>query len=198
MNRETSMSPLPTPVGAASEAPADALVRLIRDKAENLYTTRQFYCTESVLVTLNLGLGGGLTEDQAIAVAAPFSIGVGESGCMCGALAGSILGAGLFVGGTAPYRHRRASRQAARHLHDRFRARFDGVCCRVLRRKRSGDAGTLFVQCARVTAEAAEMAAGYLLDRRPDLVPTADTQFLRARSSVAGGTLRRMSRLIPF
>ena len=183
------------PTDRESEEPVEVLVRLIRDKAENLYMTRQFYCTESVLLTLNSGLGGGLTDDQAIAVAAPFSIGVGGSGCMCGALAGSILAVGLMVGDRAPYRHRKASRKASGKLHDLFKNRFGGVCCRVLRKKRAVEATDPFTQCARVTAEAAGMTARYLMGLRPDLIRLADREFLQNRDSLAGGTLRRLSRL---
>ncbi|MBI9082348.1 MAG: C_GCAxxG_C_C family protein [Desulfobacterales bacterium] len=189
-------NPLTTPAEPESKEAVEALVRLIRDKAENLFLTRQFYCTESVLLALNNGLGGGLTDDQAIAVAAPFSIGVGESGCMCGALAGSILAAGLLVGDSAPYRHRNASRKASGHLHDLFKGRFGGVCCRVLRKKRDATAADAFKACAQVTAEAAGMTARYLMGLRPGLTLTADRKFLQSRDSLTSGTLQRLSRLV--
>lgn len=196
MKRNPSV-PLPPSEVSDLGPNAEVLVRLIRDKAENLYLTRQFYCTESVLVTINRGLGGGLTDDQAIAVAAPFSIGLGGSGCMCGALAGGVLAAGLFVGDKVPYRRRKDSRRAGAELHDDFKARFGGVCCRVLQKKRRAAGEDVFKGCARVTAEAAEMTARKLLALRPDLARSADRDFLESRDSLAGGTLRKISRLFP-
>lgn len=189
-------NPLTTPIDRDSKEAVEALVRLIQDKAENFFLTRQFYCTESVLLTLNHGLGGGLTDDQAIAVAAPFSIGVGERGCMCGALAGSILAAGLLVGDRAPYRHRNLSRKVSGSLHDLFKGRFGGVCCRVLRKKRDAAAADSFKACAQVTAEAAGMTARHLMGLRPGLVLTADRTFLKSRDSLAGGTMKKLSRLV--
>ena len=49
----------------------DALVVSIKERARNLYLTRQFLCTEAILVALNQGLDGGLTVAQSIAMAVP-------------------------------------------------------------------------------------------------------------------------------
>ena len=59
---------------------AEALVAQIRERARNLYLTRQLLCTEAVMVALNHGLKGGLTDTQAVAMAAPFSTAMGERG----------------------------------------------------------------------------------------------------------------------
>ncbi|MEJ2040676.1 MAG: C-GCAxxG-C-C family protein, partial [Desulfosarcinaceae bacterium] len=69
----------------------EALIAQIRQRAHNLYQTRQMLCTEAVLVALNHGLGGDLTEAQAVAMAAPFCAALGVSGCLCGALSGAVL-----------------------------------------------------------------------------------------------------------
>ncbi|MBC8177045.1 MAG: hypothetical protein H8E19_06525 [Deltaproteobacteria bacterium] len=58
----------------------EALIAQIKNRARNLYLTRQLLCAEAVLVTLNQGLDGGLSDAQAIAMAAPFSIALGGSG----------------------------------------------------------------------------------------------------------------------
>jgi hypothetical protein len=81
----------------------EALIAQIKKRAENLYLTRQMLCAEAVVVTLNKALNGGLSEAQAVAVAAPFSIALGDSGCICGALSGAVLACGLFVGKDQPY-----------------------------------------------------------------------------------------------
>ena len=77
---------------------AEALIAQIKNRAENLYQTRQLLCAEAVVVTLNKVLNGGLSDAQAVAVAAPFSIAMGDSGCICGALSGAVLACGLLVG----------------------------------------------------------------------------------------------------
>lgn len=84
----------------------EALIAQIKKRARNLYLTRQLLCAEAVLVTLNKALNGGLSDAQAIALAAPFSMALGESGCICGALSGAIMACGIFVGSGRPYHHR--------------------------------------------------------------------------------------------
>ena len=81
-----------------SGSPADKLVAQIRGRALNMYQTRQLLCAEAVLVALNHGFGGGLSDDQAVALAAPFCVALGDSGCLCGALSGAVMGSGLFLG----------------------------------------------------------------------------------------------------
>jgi len=44
---------------------AEPLIAPIRERVRNLYQTRQMLCTEAVVVALNHGLDGGLTDAQA-------------------------------------------------------------------------------------------------------------------------------------
>ncbi|RLB14454.1 MAG: hypothetical protein DRG82_13765 [Deltaproteobacteria bacterium] len=111
---------------------AEALIAQIRKSARNLYQTRQLLCTEAVVVTLNKALNGGLSDAQAVAVSAPFSIALGESGCICGALSGAVLACSLLVGNEQLYHHRQRMRENARQLHDAFKATNGATCCRVL------------------------------------------------------------------
>lgn len=53
---------------------AEQLIAQITERARNLYQTRQLLCTEAVVVALNHGLDGGLTDAQAVAMAAPFCV----------------------------------------------------------------------------------------------------------------------------
>lgn len=45
---------------------AEQLIAQITERARNLYQTRQLLCTEAVVVALNHGLDGGLTDAQAV------------------------------------------------------------------------------------------------------------------------------------
>lgn len=167
---------------------AEALVEQIRDRAKHLYVTRQLLCAEAVMVTLNQGLEGGLTKEQAIAMAAPFSVAMGGSGCMCGALSGAVMGCGLILGSTSRS-GRTAGRGHARTLHDAFKAAHGATCCRVITRKVKQDPKAHFQQCAEVTARAAEMAARLILSRRPELVSEKDF-FPRQESKVSFNLVR--------
>ncbi len=169
----------------------EILIMGIRARAENLYLTRQMLCAEAILSALNQGLGGGLTEDQAVAIAAPFCIGLGESGCLCGALGGAQAAVGLLLGKDHTYRRRGEIRAATRRLHDQFKAAHGSACCRALTRKVKHDKAAHFRQCAELTADGAEMAARLILERRPELAcGTHRGQIWKRESRIRGGLLR--------
>ena len=170
----------------------EALIHRIKDRASNLYLTRQMLCTEAVMSAINQGLDGGLTDAQATAMAAPFSAAMGETGCLCGALSGAVMASGLILGKGHGHRHRKAMRENARRLHDEFKVANGATCCRVLTRKVRNDRKAHFQQCAHLTAQAAEMAARLVLERRPDLVQHADNSSLKKQPSSIFGLIRRL------
>jgi hypothetical protein len=53
---------------------AEELIARIRERARNLYLNHQLLCAEAVMVALNNGLDGGLSDAQAVAMAAPFCV----------------------------------------------------------------------------------------------------------------------------
>ena len=174
--------------------PVDVPV-LIGERAQNLFLSRQMYCSEAILVVLNNVLGGGLKDFQAIALAAPFAEGVDRNGCLCGALAGALLAVGLFLGSSNPVGHRKSVQVASGILMKRFKLRFGASCCRILSKKDQGDSVPVFDRCAQQTAEAAAMAASIILKHRPELKKDVDFDYLNARDSVVSGffknTIRR-------
>ncbi len=160
---------------------AERVVCDLKNHARNLYVSRQLLCSEAVLVSLNKGLNGGLTEKQAVSMAAPFCVAMGDSGCLCGALSGAVLAAGLFIGNSRPYSYRKDMRQSGLALHNEFRTVNGSTCCRVLSRKVKYDKKAHFYQCANITEQAAEMAARLILKKRPDLLIIADSPSLTKR-----------------
>ena len=161
----------------------EALFQNIGKKAENLYRTHQMFCAEAVLVSLNNGLGGGLNEKQAVSLAAGLTVGIGGSGCMCGALGGGILALGLFLGETGPYRNRKAIRDASGELHERFKSVYRSTCCRVLSKNYKHDSRAHFDHCAGITAAGAEMTARLILEKRPELALRSDPSYLNRQQS---------------
>ena len=174
----------------------ETTVRQIRERAENLYLTRQLLCTEAVLVAMNQALDGGLTEDQAVGLASGLTVGLGDSGCLCGALSGAVLALGLLLGGGKPYKHRKDIRSATKELHDAFKSKFKSSCCRVLTKKVKENGKAHFEQCVQLTGEAAEMAARLVLERRPELLGSVDTKYLSRMDSTVSGTIKTFLRRI--
>lgn len=201
-NREESFGGLGSAVSfgrvrAASPSDAEwALIGKVRQQAEHLFKTRQYHCAEAVLLALNRGFRGGLPEPRAVALASGLPIGVGGSGCMCGALSGAILGLGLLLGGEHPHRNRASVRRASAVLHDRFKALHGSTCCRVLTRKAEKAGRARFDRCAAFTGDGAEITARLALEQRPELLRRADPDSLGKRNSRLSGFLLRVSRLL--
>ncbi len=173
----------------------EELIDQIKERARSLYLTRQLLCTEAVVAALNQALDGGLTDDQVICMAAPFSEALGGSGCLCGALSGAVMASGLFLGKDRPYRHRREMRKSARQLYNTFKAWHGATCCRVLSKTVRHDRKAHFQQCADFTADATEIAARLILEKRPDLLKSANSRSLAKQQPPSTGVL---SRLIHF
>ncbi len=163
-----------------------ALVSRLSSHARTLYETRQLLCAEAVLVSLNQGLDGGLTENQAVAMAAPFCAAMGESGCICGALSGAVLAAGLIMGKDSPHSRRKAMRESGLALHNAFKAANGATCCRILTKGVRQDKKARFRQCGDLTAGAAQMAATFILEKRPELVQKALNRPLPIRRGKVG------------
>jgi len=176
---------------------AEELPGLIRQRAENLFETRQLLCSEAVLYVLNQGLGGGLPPETAVRLASGFGEGIGRAGCMCGAFAGAMMGLGLFLGrrGLNGKGSKRILNKA-KELHCRFSSEFGATCCRILTKKVEPNSRALFHQCGNQTGEAAEMAARIILEARPDLIRQANWEFLGVQDSKLAASMNRFLTIV--
>jgi C_GCAxxG_C_C family probable redox protein len=172
---------------------AEEVARSIGERAENLYLTRQLLCSEAVLSAVNHGLGGGLTDDVAIRMASALPVGIGNSGCTCGGLSGAVLALGLFLGRDRPgASDKRGALSSAKVLHSRFKDLFGSSCCRVLSKDFKHDPRLHFKHCARLTAQAAELATLIILEKRPELIDGVDTLYVETRDTWLGSKLRQL------
>ena len=173
----------------------EQVAEMIGKRAENLFLSRRMLCTEAVLVALNEGLGGDLTVDMAVRLASGFPMGIGDKGCTCGALTGSVLALGLFINPEQPSAaDRKNARDAAAEIHDYFKSRFGSTCCRVLTKKVKNDKKAHFRQCADMTADSAATAARQILEKRPELLDRINQEGLKNRDTRMGGLLKKVFR----
>ncbi len=173
---------------------AEELVRVAGERAHNLFMTGQLMCSEAVLTVVNRALGGDLSDDMAIRLTACLPQGMGDSGCLCGAVSGGALALGLFLGRNRPgARDKRKAMESAGSLHDGFKEEFKSTCCRVLSKKVKHDTSLHMKQCAHFTRTATEMAIGTILRKRPELVEKADWDYLRKRDSRIGSKIRMLA-----
>ncbi len=175
------------------ESPSGQLARTIGKRAENLYLTGQLLCSEAILAVMNRGLRGGLPEGTDIRLTSALPIGIGESGCTCGALSGAALALGLFLGRDRPGTNGKQAMAAANLLHNRFKRLFGSTCCRVLTQKVKHNQKDHFKQCAEITGQTAGLAALLILEKRPELADNADLGYLEATDSWLGSKLKQLA-----
>ncbi len=125
-----------------------------RRKAEEFYRSGQFLCSEAVFLVANEFLGRPVPDDL-VRLASGFPVGMGKAGCSCGALTGGVMALGLKYGRSTPGAATPGMFEAAKELHDRFKARRQCVCCRALVRKFEFGSPEHIEQCITITGEVA-------------------------------------------
>ena len=138
-------------------------VAQIRKDAESYYRNGDFYCSEAIIKSIKDGFGLEL-PDSVIAMASGFPVGMGGSGCTCGAVAGGIMAIGMFFGRTQPKDPKvNKAMQLAKELHDGFQQRHACLCCRVLTRGMELGSPVHMEQCISFTGEVAEETAKIIM-----------------------------------
>jgi len=139
-------------------------VASIRKRAEDLFTTAKFNCSEAVIVALREAFFPSL-PDYVIAAVSGFPVGIGGSGCSCGAVTGAICALGLVFGREKSSELLKAAEcmKFAHEIYDDFFAKHNALCCRYL--TRGVDIGSMHhsLQCKEFTGDAAESAARIIL-----------------------------------
>ena len=135
----------------------------IRKTAEAYYRNQDYYCSEAIVKTINEEFGLGYPE-EVIKMASGFPIGMGGSGCTCGAVVGGIMALGMVFGRTGPKDVQVKRCMALAHeLHDKFRANHTVLCCRILTKDMVLGSRPHSQQCIEFTGEVAEETAKIIL-----------------------------------
>ncbi|MDR3593145.1 MAG: C-GCAxxG-C-C family (seleno)protein [Negativicutes bacterium] len=104
------------------------------DEVKNLagqYFKEGYNCSEAILRAFREALKLDVS-DEALKMGGGFGGGIGHAGCVCGALAGSVMVLGMLQGRTDKSQSRNAVYSASEEFHRRFSERFGGSCCRIL------------------------------------------------------------------
>ena len=129
----------------------------IREVAENYYRNGDFYCSEAVVKTIRDEFKIEVSDD-AIAMASGFPVGMGGSGCTCGAIAGGIMALGMVFG--------EKSMELSKKLHDDFKKEHKSLCCRFLTKGMQLGSKEHMNQCIAFTGEVAERVARIIVENR--------------------------------
>lgn len=137
----------------------DINLERVRQVAEDYYRNGDYYCSESIVKTIRDEFDLPV-PDSAIAMASGFPVGIGGSGCTCGAIAGGVMALGMFFGREKP-RDEAVNKCMAlsKELHDIFRDRHKCLCCRVLTNGMELGSAEHMKQCVSFTGEVAEVTA---------------------------------------
>lgn len=93
-------------------------------------------CSESIVLG---SVDEGLCDKELLPLATPFSGGI-SSGCLCGAVSGSIMVIGYLYGKNNKFNNPTIARELAKRFMDKFKSQHSATCCRVL--SRGTQAGT--------------------------------------------------------
>ncbi|WP_075356262.1 C-GCAxxG-C-C family protein [Desulfovibrio sp. DV] len=148
----------------------DALALAVGEKAASLFSHRKLLCAEAILVAINETFGQPVSEDLAVGMAAGLTAGLGDRGCLCGAVAGACAGLGIVCSRGDHAATRAAVRRESAAIHEAFTARHKSSCCRVLTKPVKNDASAHMAQCAALTGYGAELAVLSILRLRPELL----------------------------
>lgn len=131
----------------------------IKTTAEDYYRNGDFFCSESIVKTIKDEFDLPISDDI-VKMASGFPVGMGGSGCTCGAVVGGIMAIGLFFGRTQP-KDKKVDKAMAlsKELHDIFRDRHKYLCCRVLTKGMTLGSSEHMEQCISFTGEVAAETA---------------------------------------
>lgn len=142
---------------------SDISVERIRETAENYYRNGDFFCSEAIVKTIKDEFDLPISDDI-VAAASGFPIGIGGSGCTCGAVSGGVMALGLIFGRQQAKDPKvRKTMELTKELHERFRSNHKSLCCRVLTKGLDMGSGEHKEQCISFTGEVAEEVAKIIL-----------------------------------
>lgn len=142
------------------------LLDKVRKEAEGYFARGEFFCSESIVQTIN-NLLGKPYEDSIVKMASGFPIGIGKSGCLCGAISGGEMALGMVYGRIHGEKMNEKMFPMAADLHDHIKDMYKSTCCRVITRQWAGDnfqSPERREHCIKITGEVAAYVAEKLID----------------------------------
>lgn len=137
-------------------------IESLRVRAEKYHRDGEFLCSEAVLKVLKDRYRPDLSDDV-VALASGFGVGMGQSGCVCGALAGGVMVAGAVFGRSKPGDPSiNRALTISKEIHKQFKSKFGTACCRGLTRKLEWGSKEHAQQCVNITGYTTEMVANII------------------------------------
>ena len=132
--------------------------------AAGQYFKDGYNCSESVLRAATDVLGIPVDE-QALRMTTGFGGGIGHAGCVCGALAASVMSLGLLKGRTDATQSREEAYALSEEFHRRFQEKFGATCCRALN-PHPFETREHLVNCVKITGNTAKLLLEFIEEKR--------------------------------
>ncbi|QQY79753.1 C_GCAxxG_C_C family probable redox protein [Keratinibaculum paraultunense] len=116
----------------------EEVIEKVKKEAEGYFERGEFFCSESVVYTIN-NLLGKPYDENIVKVASGFPIGMGKAGCLCGAISGGQIGLGMAYGRTHGQPMNENMFLLSKELHDYIKNEYGATCCRVITKQWAGD-----------------------------------------------------------
>lgn len=144
----------------------EELLNRVQADAEQLFRSGTYFCSEAVLQTINELLGKPYDE-KVVKLASGFPIGMGKSGCLCGAVSGGQMALGIVYGRVEGEPMQDKMFEVAKGLHDYIHDEYKSTCCRVITRQWAGDnfkSPERKNHCIAITGKVARWVANELIE----------------------------------
>ncbi|MBU5312904.1 C-GCAxxG-C-C family protein [Tissierella carlieri] len=144
----------------------EELLAKVKEEAEGYFARGEFFCSEAVAQTIN-NLLGNPYDNNIVKMASGFPIGMGKSGCLCGAVSGGQMALGMAYGRVHGEPMKEKMFPMAASLHDFIKDEYGATCCRVITRQWAGDnfmSPERKKHCIEITGKVAEWVAAKLIE----------------------------------
>ncbi len=141
------------------------LLDQIQAKAEELFRSGTFFCSEAVVSVLNQYMDYPYGDDV-VRLASSFPIGMGKAQCLCGAVSGGQMALGMAYGRLEGEAMQAKMFPVAKALHDHVVKDYGATCCRVITRQWAGDnfaSPERKAHCIHITGDVARWVADKLI-----------------------------------
>lgn len=144
----------------------EELLDKVQAHAEELFRNGTFFCSESVVSTINDLLGEPFNQDV-VKLAGGFPVGMGKSGCVCGAISGGQIALGMVYGRVKGQPMDDKMFEESKKLHDYIKNEYKSTCCRVITKEWTGDdfkSEGRKNHCIKITGKVARWVANELIE----------------------------------
>lgn len=144
----------------------EELLESVKKEAEGYFERGEFFCSEAVVHTINRLLDKPYNDDI-VKMASGFPIGMGKSGCLCGAVSGGQMALGMVYGRVHGEPMNDKMFPIAAELHNFIKEEYNSTCCRVMTRQWAGDnfkSPERKKHCVEITGKVAEWVAEKLIE----------------------------------